>query len=272
MLVRDFLGKYRRSPSAVAFSIVAPLVQVLVITLAVGIIMNAGPKNLSAYIMCATIPFGFFQSSVMSAFTGIDAMQPLIKRIYFPRELFVITYVTTNFFQMVISLFVFLTYRYVVLVHWFGWPGPPPHEIVWLPVLMLLTYMLTLGTAFFTSATFFYFEDIRFIVNVVLGLLFYLVPIMYWPENIFYANRIQPVILRKIIYDVYLLNPIAWIVTAFKQIFFGRQIISQRGHQLLISAPFDYRFFVITIISTTLVLAAGYLFFNQMKWKFAERP
>jgi ABC-type polysaccharide/polyol phosphate export permease len=64
----------------------------------------------------------------------------------------------------------------------------------------------------------------------------------------------------------------AWIVTAFKQIFFGRQIISQRGHQAILSAPFDYRYFAITTVTTLIIFVGGYLFFNQMKWKFAERP
>ena len=234
MLVREWLSRYRSSPSAVAFSMIAPLVQVLVMTLAVGFILNAGPKNLSAYIMCATIPFGFFQTSMMSAFTSIDAMQPLVKRVYFPLEIFVITYVTVNFTQMLLSLFVFIVYRYIILVPFYGWPGPPTHDIFLLPALMLLTYLLTLGSCFFSTAIFFFFEDVRFFINIFLGLLFYLVPILYFAENIFYSTKITSPFIRSLIYHVYLANPIAWIVTAFKQIFFGQQIISQRGHHLLL--------------------------------------
>jgi lipopolysaccharide transport system permease protein len=272
MFIRDWLNRYRSSTSAVALSMVAPLIQVLVMTFAVEFVLNAGPRNLSVYILCATIPFGFFQTSIMSAFTGIDVIQPLVKRMYFPREVFVISYVTINFVQMLLSLLVFLVYRYAIMPLFLPWPGPPPMEVLWLPVLMLLAYMLTLGTALFTSALFFYFEDVRFMINVVLSLMFYLVPILYYPENIFYSHKIASPWLRSAIYHVYLANPLAWIVDAFKQIFFGQQIISQRGHSHLLSAPFDYRYFAINTILSCLVLIGGYLFFNQMKWKFAERP
>jgi lipopolysaccharide transport system permease protein len=251
---------------------IAPLLQVLVMTIAVQFILNAGPKNLSAYILCGMIPFGFFQASIMSAFTGIDIMQPLVKRIYFPREIFVITYVTINFVQMLLALFVFLVYRYVILAAVLGFPGLPPIEIVWLPALILLVYTLTLGISFFTCAIFFYFEDIRFIVNIVLSLMFYLVPILYFPENIFYSSKIASPSMRSLIYHVYLANPMAWIVTAFKQVFFGKQIISPVGHRLLLSAPFDWRYLAITAATSLCILAGGYLFFNHMKWKFAERP
>jgi len=251
---------------------IAPLIQALVMTIAVSFILNAGPRNLSAYIVCATIPYSFLQASIMSSFSGIDAIQPLVKRIYFPREIFVITLVTVNFFQMLLALFTFLIYRYVILVPFYGWPGAPPHEILLLPLLILLTYMLTLGIAFFACALFFYYEDIRFMVNITLNLTFYLVPILYFAENIFYSNKIASPGLRSLIYHVYLANPIAWLVTAFKQVFFGQQIISERHQHILLSAPFDYRYLAITTLTTSLVLFGGYLFFNQMKWKFAERP
>jgi ABC-type polysaccharide/polyol phosphate export permease len=249
-----------------------PLFQVAIMTFAISFIMGAGPSNLSAYLLCATIPFGFFQSSVMAGFTGIDIMQPLIKRIYFPREIFVVTSVTVNFIQMVLALLVFLLYRYGIMAAIHGWPGMPPREVLWLPVLMLLTYGLTLGASLFTAAAFFYFEDVRFLVNIFLSLLFYMVPILYFAENIYYSTRIASPLVRTLVYHLYLANPIAWLVMAFKQIFFGQQIISARGAPLLMSAAFDYRYFALTIVTTLCFLVGGYLFFNHMKWKFGERP
>lgn len=277
MFIRAWLARYRSSPSAVVISMIAPLLQVLVMTFAVEFILAAGPKNLSVYILCATIPYGFFQASIMSSFSGIDAMQPMVKRVYFPREVFVITDVTINFVQMLFALGVFLVYRYGVMTLISGWPGLPPNEILLLPALLVLTYLLTLGVALFTSAVFFYFEDVRFMVNILLSLMFYLMPILYFAENIFYSAKLPSIrfgshTLKWWIYHLYLANPMAWIVTAFKQIFFGRQIISQRGHQAILSAPFDYRYFAITTVTTLIIFVGGYLFFNQMKWKFAERP
>ncbi len=241
-------------------------------TYAVEFIMNAGPKNLSVYILCASIPYGFFQMSIMSAFSGIDAMQPMVKRVYFPREIFVITDVTINFVQMLFAIVVFVVYRYVVVVPFVGWPGPIPHEILLLPLILMLSYFLTLGVSLFTSAVFFYFEDVRYMVNLLLGFMFYLLPILFFAENINYSGKIASPGLRWWIYHIYLANPMAWIVTAFKQIFFGQQIISQRHKHNLLSAPFDYRYFAIATVTTACIFLGSYVFFNHMKWKFAERP
>ena len=86
-------------------------------------------------------------------------------------------------------------------------------------------FLLTLGAAFFVATANVFYEDVKFILNIVLGFLFYLLPIIYFAENIFFSSRIPPS-LRWSVYHLYLANPLAWIITAFKQIFFGVQNIA----------------------------------------------
>lgn len=272
LVERDLRVRYKNSVLGVAWTMVNPLIQVFVLTIAIGYILGSGPKNLSAYIFCATLPWTFFQTAVLDSSTAVLAKLPLLKKVYFPREIPLIATVCQNFVQLGISLVVFVLYRWVVAPLWLGWPGWPPREILWLPLLVMQLFALTLGVSFFVCAANVFYEDVKFIVSTGMTFLFYLVPIIYFPENIFYSSRI-PLHWRSLAYHLYLLNPLAWIVTAFRQVFFTPAVISGRGAaQIVTSAPFDVRYFAITGLLSVVICLAGYYYFNSHKWRFTERP
>lgn len=272
LVERDLRIRYKNSVLGVAWTMVNPLIQVFVLTVAIGFILGAGPSNLSAYIFCATLPWTFFQSAVLDSSTTVLVKLPLLKKVYFPREIPIIASVCQNFVQLGISLLVFVLYRWVVSPLFVPWPGGPPREILWLPVVVAQLFLLTLGISFFVGAANVFYEDVKFIVSAGMTFLFYLVPIIYFAENIFYSPRI-PARWHWLAYHLYLLNPLAWIVTAFRQVFFAPAVISSRGaaHPVA-SAPFDGRYFAITGLLSVVVCLAGYSYFNSHKWRFTERP
>ncbi len=273
LVERDLRVRYKNSVVGIGWTLINPLIQVFVLTIAIGYILGSGPKNLSAYIFCATIPWTFFQTAVLDASTSVLVKMPLLKKVYFPREIPLIATVCQNFIQFVISLVIFVIYRWGVTTVLFHWPGPPPREIWLLPWLIAILFLLTLGTAFFVAAANVFYEDIKFILSLTLSFLFYLMPIIYFAENIIYSTRIHSDSAKWWAYHLYLANPMAWLLTAFKQVFFGQAVISNFGAaQLLYSAPFDWRFLLLTTLTSLLVCGGGYAFFNSCKWKFTERP
>ena len=182
--------------------------------------------------------------------------------------------VCSNLVQYFMSVLIFVIYRWGIMPfifhlpgHVFTSPGPPPLEVVWLPALLFLEFLLICGVSFIVSALNAFYEDVKFIVQMFMNMLFYLLPIMYFAENIFYSKRI-PEAYRSLAYHVYLANPLAWIITAYKQIFFRIQNIAPRGAVPILSAPFDYRFFAITAVVCILICLFGYAFFNRYKWRF----
>ncbi len=273
LVERDLRVRYKNSVVGIAWTMVNPLVQVFVLTIAIGYILGSGPKNLSAYIFCATIPWTFFQTAILDSSTSVLAKLGLLKKVYFPREIPLIATVCQNFAQFLISLGVFMVYRWALTPLLHGGNVLPPLAILWLPVLIADLFLLTLGAAFFVAAANVFYEDIKFILNLVMGFLFYLMPIIYFAENVFYSPRI-PAKLQWWAYHLYLANPLAWLITAFKQVFFGVSDISNSNAPLPhnFSAPFDWRFLLLTTASSLLVCLWGYSFFNRYKWKFTERP
>ena len=271
LVERDLRVRYKNSVLGIAWTMVSPLIQVFVLTIAIGYILGSGPKNLSAYIFCATIPWTFFQTAILDSSTSVLAKLGLLKKVYFPREIPLIATVCQNFVQFVISLGIFIVYRWGLTTLLFGWPGPPPLAVLWLPLLIADLFLLTLGAAFFVATANVFYEDVKFIISLTMGFLFYLLPIIYFAENVFYSPRI-PAKLQWWAYHLYLANPLAWLITAFKQVFFGKSIISNINAPVVYSAPFDWRYLLLTTATSALVCLWGYSFFNSHKWKFTERP
>ena len=273
LVERDLRVRYRNSVLGIAWTMVNPLVQVFVLTVAISFILGAGPHNLSAYIFCATIPWTFFQTSILDSSTSVLAKLGLLKKVYFPREIPLIATVCQNFVQFLISLGIFIVYRFVFIPLVFGGNVAPPPALLWLPVVIVILFLLTLGTAFFVATLNVFYEDVKFILTLTMGFLFYLLPIIYFAENIRYAARIHSASGRWWAYHLYLANPMAWIITAFKQMFFGVAVISNTNAPVPIySAPFDWRYLLITAVTSVAVCLGGYAFFNSRKWKFTERP
>ena len=273
LVERDLRVRYKNSVLGIAWTMVNPLVQVFVLTVAISFILGAGPHNLSAYIFCATIPWTFFQTSILDSSTSVLAKLGLLKKVYFPREIPLIATVCQNFVQFLISLGIFIVYRFVFIPLVFGGNVAPPPALLWLPVVIVILFLLTLGTAFFVATLNVFYEDVKFILTLTMGFLFYLLPIIYFAENIRYAARIHSASGRWWAYHLYLANPMAWIITAFKQMFFGVAVISNAdAPQPIYSAPFDWRYLLVTAVTSVAVCLGGYAFFNSRKWKFTERP
>lgn len=272
LVERDLRVRYKNSVLGIAWTMVSPLLQVFVLTIAIGYILDSGPKNLSAYIFCATIPWTFFQTAILDSSTSVLAKMSLLKKVYFPREIPLIATVCQNFVQFLISLGIFMVYRWVLTPLLHGGNTAPPLAILWLPVLTADLFLLTLGAAFFVATANVFYEDIKFIITLVMGFLFYLLPVFYFAENVVYSPRI-PVKLQSLVYHLYLVNPLAWLITAFKQVFFGKAVISNvKAIPILYSATFDWRYLVLATATSIFICLWGYSFFNSHKWKFTERP
>jgi lipopolysaccharide transport system permease protein len=276
LVERDLRVRYKNSVLGIAWTMVSPLIQVLVLTIAIEYILGSGPKNLSAYIFCATIPWTFFQTAILDSSTAVLAKLGLLKKVYFPREIPLIATVCQNFVQFLISLGIFMVYRWVLTPLLHGGNVAPPLAILWLPVLIADLFLLTLGAAFFVATANVFYEDVKFIISLIMGFLFYLLPIIYFAENVAYSAHIIKLLGIKVVwwaYHLYLAVPLVWLITAFKQVFFGKAIISNTNAPAIVfSAPFDWRYLLIATTLSVLVCLWGYSFFNSHKWKFTERP
>jgi len=277
MVQRDLKIRYKNSALGFFWSLLNPLITVLVMSFVIKNFMYSGAPSISAYLLAAYLPFLFFQLSVMDSAQTILVAMPLVKKIYFPREILPIASVVSNFIHFVLSIGVFFIYLLIVYaIDPRVWPFQ--FGTIYLPFLMAISFCLALGCSFFISAFNTFFEDIKYIVGVLLYLMFFLCPVMYFSEKV--ANSDINMAWGGKIFVAYNLNPLTAIISAFRKVLLAPPTVEMLGHPahpgdpppVAPFLPLNWNYVWVAAAFSVFVLITGYSTFNRLKWKFVERP
>lgn len=263
MVERDLKIRYKNSVLGFFWSLLNPLATVLVLTLVFEYIAGIGGPNYSAYILAAILPYLFFQQAILDSAMSVLGNVQLVKKIYFPREILPLAAVASNLIHFLLALGVFFVF---LLFIWIANPGQSPFQwtAVFLPLLILVNLALALGIALIVSALNAFYEDVKYIAQVVLYLLFYLCPIVYFSEQV--MARTSPMVSM-----LYHLNPMATLCTAYRKLLLAPQPVNVGGGTVPAS-PIDLPMLGVATFISFSVLVFGYSVFNRMKWRFVERP
>ena len=203
LVKRDLRGRYKGSVLGFAWMFINPLLQLIVYTLVFSVILRNGIEDYYLFLFVALIPWIFFSTCISGGCTAILAQGDIVKKIYFPREVLPVSFVTSQFINMLLSFLV------VFAVLLFSGKGLNPFALIYLPVIMLVEYILALGFTFIFCSLTVYFRDLVNILNIIAMAWQFLTPVMYSedmvPENllpIFRANPMEPIIIayRDILY------------------------------------------------------------------------
>ncbi|HWA82348.1 MAG TPA: ABC transporter permease [Fimbriimonadaceae bacterium] len=272
MVQRDLKIRYKNSFLGFLWSLLNPLVTVGTMTLVFRNVMENNTANLGTYIFAAFLPYMFFQLAVMDSAQTIISNIQLIKKIYFPREILPLASAISNFIHFLMGLLVLIVFMLVVYVFF---PGPEGQR-VWpfhvgffvLPLLLTISFCLTLGFAFLVSAANTFYEDVKYIAGVLLYLLMFICPIMYFSEQVYYSTTNQA---HPIFYRLYYMNPVATLCTAYRKAILDPQPVKVNG-TLYDAIGMDWKYVIVALIFSVAILVIGYSTFNRLKWKFVERP
>ena len=138
---RDLKGRYKGSALGFLWTFINPLLQLGVYTLVFSVIMRNGIEDYYLFLFVALIPWIFFSTSLAGGSSCIWAQKDMVKKIYFPREILPISFVTSQFVNMLLSLIVVL----IVLI--VSGKGLNPIALLYLPVIMLVEYLMALSVA-----------------------------------------------------------------------------------------------------------------------------
>lgn len=200
---KDLRGRYKGSVLGFLWTFVNPLLQLAVYTIVFSTIMRQGIEKYYLFLFVALIPWIFFSSALTGGSSTVLDQKDMVKKIYFPREVLPVAYVTSCFFNM---LFCFVIVFAVVIC-----AGVPLrfNTLIFLPLILLVEYVLALGVAFFASAVTVYFRDLQHILGIVSMAWMYFTPVIYSSdivpeqyETLFRINPMTPVIeaYRSILY------------------------------------------------------------------------
>jgi ABC-type polysaccharide/polyol phosphate export permease len=263
LVVRDLKVRYKNSVLGFFWSLINPLVQVATITLVVKYIMRVEIPNYSAYLLVAYLPWMFFQMSLMDASQAVLMHHDLLKKVYFPREVLPLSMVIANLIHFLLAIAVFFVYLLII---------GTPIVATWLlvPVLILIEFLLITGLAFFISCLNVFYEDIKYIVSVLLNILFYLTPVIYLSEMVYTK---LPAATRNMFFSLYQLIPLNTVVIAFRKLLLQPYSVPPHVKTAfeLKDLPFNYEFLAIAGVVSLAIAILGYAYFNSRKWSFAEQ-
>lgn len=237
---RDIKGRYKGSALGFLWTFINPLLQLGVYTMVFSIIMRNGIEDYYLFLFVALIPWIFFSTSLSGGSSCIWAQQDMVKKIYFPREVLPIAFVTSQFVNMALS---FLVVFAVLIV---SGKGMNIVAMLFLPVIMVVEYLLALSMAMLSSAVTVYLRDVEYILGIITMAWQFLTPVMYSVDQV-----------PEQLMWVFNLNPMTPIIVAYRDIlYYGR--VPQLG----------------TLIHATvfglIVLVIGVLIFGKLKRHFAE--
>lgn len=204
---KELRGRYKSSVLGFLWTFINPLCQIIIYTLVFSTIMRTGIDKFYVYLTVAMIPWVFFSSSVQGGSMAVVNQQDLVKKIYFPREVLPISYVTSCFVNM---LFCFVIVFLTIFASGIGFN---PVALLFLPIVMIVEYILALGFAMIASACTVYLRDLEHIIGVLMMAWIYLTPIMYSIDIV--PEKLLP---------IFKLNPMTPIVLAYREILYYKQI------------------------------------------------
>ena len=240
LVKKDLRGRYKASVLGFLWTFINPLLQLVIYTIVFSVIMRSGIENFYLFLFVALVPWLFFSSCLQSGATIVVNNQDLVKKIYFPRIVLPISYVTSSFVNMLLSFIVV----FAVLI--FSGYGMNFFALLYLPLVMIIEYILSLGIALISSACTVYLRDLEHILGIVGMAWMYLTPVIYPPELV--PEKYQL---------IFNLNPMTSIIEAYRDILYYK-------------TPPQMETLLLAMVLGVVVVFIGSFVFNKLQKGFIE--
>jgi len=245
--------RYKQAYLGIGWAVIKPITLMLVFTLVrsfVGIPSGNVPYPVLAF--AALMPWIFFQESASEGVQSVVGNAALIRKIYFPREVFPITGIITKVVELGINAAIL-----AALMWWFR--IVPNAYILWAPVIIFYTMLASLTIALAGAALNVYYRDVGAALPVLLSLLMYASPVIY-PLDLVKDKLLQQRAAgdwSDVLYIMYTMNPLAGIIDSFQNV-------------VLRGVPPDIHAILPGAILVAVALPISYLIFKRAEAYFAD--
>lgn len=203
LVLKDLKLKYRGSVFGVLWSLLNPLLMILVYTAAFTYILQIRSAGFVFYLMLGILAWTFFANSLAMSTGSIADNGGLVKSVFFPRAILPAAGVIFNLSQYLLTVAVFLP-----LMLWYYGVAPAAPMLLF-PIIVALQAIFTIGLALVLATATAFFRDVKHLVDVALAVLFWTTPILYEVRDL--PDAIQLPIL---------LSPLSPFVNAYHHLFY----------------------------------------------------
>ena len=197
---RDFTKKYKRTVLGIAWSVLSPLLSLLVMNLIFGTLLGSEIEHYTIYLFSGQLIFSFFSDSTTEGMTSLLNNADIFTKVNVPKYLFLFSKNVSSLINFGITLAVYFLF---VLAN--GVPITWKFLLLAYPILCLVIFNLCVGLIL--SALYVFFRDIQYLYSIFTMLLMYM-------SAIFYSIDTFPQIGK----NLFLLNPIYVYIRYFRKI------------------------------------------------------
>lgn len=230
LVEKEFKNKYRRSYLGILWSLLNPLLMMVIVSSVFSFIFRFNIEKFPVYLILGQITFNFFSEATQVSVSTITGSGQLIKKVYLPKYIFPLSKVFFSFVNFLISFIAV----FIVMAYY----GVRPNiNMLFLPLWMIYYFIFTLGISLFLSALMVFLRDTQHLYSLVMVALGYLTPVFYPVASL--APWMQKVMN---------LNPLYHYVTYLRNIFLYAQCPSLLDNMVclglaLISLTIGMRYF-----------------------------
>jgi lipopolysaccharide transport system permease protein len=237
---RDISVRYKQTVLGVAWAVVQPLLTMVIFTLIFGRFANIPSEGVDypVFVFAGLIPWTLFSQGLSASALSLINQQNLMTKIYFPRLFVPIAAAGVFVVDLLISLVI-----YAALLLYYG--VAPSWGVVWLPALVLLTFVATLGPGITLAALTVFYRDFKHIVPFMIQILMYVSPVIYPVSMI---GRRWQLILS--------VNPLFGIISGYRSAILGRS--------------WDFPLLAISTASAVLLFIFSVYYFRKTERQFAD--
>ena len=209
---RDLKVKYRGTLFGYLWSLLEPLSLVLIYYFVFVVIARRGGPDYPLIVVLGILPYTYFSSVVTGGSTALTQNRGLIRRVYLPRELFILGHAGSQTVVLFLSLGAVVPF----LIAYGTYPG---WRILYLLPAIAMIGITGTGLALVLSCANVLYRDVGYVLRVVLRLGFYGSPVIYPIELV--PDRLL---------ELYALNPMAVYLTMVRSAFTNQPLAMGFGH------------------------------------------
>jgi len=262
LVARNVQVRYKNSALGFLWSFLNPVMQIVVMTVAFRYIMNSPIENFSVHLFAVYLPWMFFQQSLGDGSTCILENAPLLRKYPFPRIVLPAATIISNFVHMVLSVLVLV----VILLYLRVAIRP---VVLYVPVFVGVLLVFLLGLMLLIAVMRMYYEDIRFALEAVLRLWFFLTPLVYNMQQVLDTERLSLPLKQLYV----LLNPVTPLMVGMRAALLEPDQwpppMPPAPGGLCPGAEFWF-YFVVSAVVALIALAAGVHVWRKYEWKLPE--
>jgi len=254
---RDLKVRYRNSVLGILWSLLNPLLMMLVFSLVFAkLIPREDIRQYAVFFLVGLLPWQFFTGSLISGTTSITGNSQLIKKVYFPRLLLPTSATISNLVNYLIALVLLLVLLFISGL------GLTVHSL-WLLPILITQIVFILGLVYLFSSLNVFYRDVIMILNVVILALFFLTPIIYPLDWLGETQTIMGLAFNPAVVMRWL-NPMASIIDGYRTVLWGT--MGSNG-----PAPMDPVYLLRTFATSVLIFIIGLVVFSRTQNLFGEK-